>query len=240
LPKHWVRRILALEVHRPRHSPARSHEHGKTHLAIERMLTHSTGMIGLPLRLLGARELRRVAALRGSDAVALVTGEERIIPRRPRPYWVATVEAMPLDVKVEFLAVDEVQLAADRERGHVSPSGILSARGTLETWPDRGRDASGRSCTELLPDAVFQTRPRLSTLSYAEPKRLAKLKPRSAVIVFSLRELYEVAARLRRERGGAALVFGALSPRTRQRTGGPVPGRRRRPPRSRPTRSAWG
>ncbi len=186
---------------------------GKTHLAIERMLTHSTGMIGLPLRLLARENYDRVAALRGSDAVALVTGEERIIPRRPS-YWVATVEAMPLDVKVEFLAVDEVQLAADRERGHVFTERILSARGTLETWLI-GAETIRPLLHELLPDAVFQTRPRLSTLSYAEPKRLAKLKPRSAVIVFSLRELYEVAARLRRERGGAALVFGALSPRTR-------------------------
>ncbi len=186
---------------------------GKTHLAIERMLTHATGMIGFPLRLLARENYDRVAALRGRDAVALVTGEERVIPRRPS-YWIATVEAMPLEVKVDFLAVDEVQLAADRERGHVFCERILSARGALETWLI-GAETIRPLLHKLLPDATFQTRQRLSTLSYAEPKRLAKLPPRSAVIVFSLRELYEVAARLRRERGGAALVFGALSPRTR-------------------------
>ena len=186
---------------------------GKTHLAIERMLTHATGMIGFPLRLLARENYDRVAALRGTDAVALVTGEERIIPPRPR-YWIATVEAMPLDVKVDFLAVDEVQLAADRERGHIFSQRMLSARGALETWLI-GAETIRPLLQKLLPDATLETRQRLSTLSYAEPKRLAKLPPRSAVIVFSLRELYEVAARLRRERGGAALVFGALSPRTR-------------------------
>src|SRR5512139_3546112 len=186
---------------------------GKTHLAIERMLTHPSGMIGFPLRLLARENYDRVAALRGPDAVALVTGEERIVPPKPS-YWMCTVEAMPLDLKVEFLAVDEVQLAADRERGHVFTERILSARGALETWLI-GAETIRPLLHKLLPDAAFETRQRLSTLSYAEPKRLGKLPPRSAVIVFSLRELYEVAARLRRERGGAALVFGALSPRTR-------------------------
>ena len=213
LPKPRAGRILALEVHRPVTALLGPTNTGKTHLAIERMLTHATGMIGFPLRLLARENYDRVAALRGADAVALVTGEERVIPRRPS-YWIATVEAMPLDVKVEFLAVDEVQLAADRERGHVFTERILSARGTLETWLI-GAETIRPLLHKLLPDAAFQTRQRLSTLSYAEPKRLAKLPPRSAVIVFSLRELYEVAARLRRERGGAALVFGALSPRTR-------------------------
>ena len=213
MPKPPAGRILALEVHRPVTALLGPTNTGKTHLAIERMLTHATGMIGFPLRLLARENYDRVAALRGADAVALVTGEERVIPRRPS-YWIATVEAMPLDVKVEFLAVDEVQLAADRERGHVFTERILSARGTLETWLI-GAETIRPLLHKLLPDAAFQTRPRLSTLSYAEPKRLAKLPPRSAVIVFSLRELYEVAARLRRERGGAALVFGALSPRTR-------------------------
>ncbi len=177
------------------------------------MLTHPTGMIGFPLRLLARENYDRVAALRGADAVALVTGEERIVPRRPC-YWIATVEAMPLDVKVDFLAIDEVQLAADRERGHVFSDRILHARGALESWLI-GAETIRPILHKLLPDATFQTRPRLSTLSYAEPKSLSKLPRRSAVIVFSLRELYEVAARLRRERGGAALVFGALSPRTR-------------------------
>ena len=125
-----------------------------------------------------------------------------------------TVEAMPLDLKVDFLGVDEVQLAADRERGHVFTSRIQGARGRLETWL-LGAETARPLLHKLLPDAAFTTRPRLSTLSYSEPKRLGKLPPRTAVIVFSVRELYETAARLRRERGGAALVFGALSPRTR-------------------------
>ena len=186
---------------------------GKTHLAIERMLTHATGLIGFPLRLLARENYDRVVALKGPEAVALVTGEERIVPRRPC-YWIATVEAMPLDLKVDFLAVDEVQLAADRERGHVFTERLLRARGTLETWLV-GAETIRPILHELVPGAAFQTRERLSTLSYAEPKRLSKLPPRSAVVVFSLRQLYEVASRLRRERGGAALVFGALSPRTR-------------------------
>ncbi len=186
---------------------------GKTHLAIERMLTHRTGLIGFPLRLLARENYDRVAALRGPEAVALVTGEERIVPRRPS-YWIATVEAMPTELKPDFLAIDEVQLAADRERGHVFTDRLLHARGALETWLI-GAETIRPLLHKLLPDAAFQTRERLSRLTYAEPKRLSRLPPRSAVIVFSLRELYEVASRLRRESGGAALVFGALSPRTR-------------------------
>jgi ATP-dependent RNA helicase SUPV3L1/SUV3 len=186
---------------------------GKTFLAVERMLTHPSGMIGFPLRLLARENYDRVAALRGADAVALVTGEERILPPRPS-FWICTAEAMPLDRRVDFLAVDEVQLAADRERGHVFTDRILHARGRLETWLI-GAETIRPLLRRLLPDAVFQTRPRLSTLSYSEPKRMGKLPPRTAVIAFSLPVLYEVAERLRREQGGAALVFGALSPRTR-------------------------
>jgi ATP-dependent RNA helicase SUPV3L1/SUV3 len=186
---------------------------GKTHLAIERMTAQPSGMMGFPLRLLARENYDRVAALKGREAVALVTGEERIVPRRPA-YWIATVEAMPLDREVDFLAVDEVQLAADRERGHVFTDRILHARGRLETWLI-GAETIRPLLRKLLPNAVFETRARLSKLSYTQPKRLSKLPPRSAVIVFSLRELHDVAARLRHERGGAALVFGALSPRTR-------------------------
>jgi ATP-dependent RNA helicase SUPV3L1/SUV3 len=186
---------------------------GKTHLAIERMTAHATGMIGFPLRLLARENYDRVAALKGKESVALVTGEERILPRRPS-YWIATVEAMPLDVKVDFLAVDEVQLAADRERGHVFTDRVLHARGRLETLLI-GAETIRPLLRKLLPRVAFETRARLSRLSYAQPKPLSRLPPRTAVIVFSLREVYEVAARLRRERGGAALVFGALSPRTR-------------------------
>jgi ATP-dependent RNA helicase SUPV3L1/SUV3 len=177
------------------------------------MLTHPSGMIGFPLRLLARENYDRVAALRGPESVALVTGEERVVPRRPS-YWMCTVEAMPLDLKVDFLAVDEVQLAADRERGHVFTDRVLRARGRLETWLI-GAETIRPLLRKVLPDAAFETRPRLSTLRYSEPKRVDKLPRRSAVVAFSVREIYEVAARLRRERGGAALVFGALSPRTR-------------------------
>jgi ATP-dependent RNA helicase SUPV3L1/SUV3 len=186
---------------------------GKTYLAIERMLSHPTGMVGFPLRLLARENYDRVASLVGEDAVALITGEGRIVPERPA-YFICTVEAMPRDKRVDFLAVDEVQLAADRERGHVFTDRILHARGRLETWLI-GAETVRPLLRRLLPDATFQTRPRLSTLSYAEPRRLGKLPRRSAVVVFSVREVYQVAERIRRERGGAALVFGALSPRTR-------------------------
>lgn len=186
---------------------------GKTYLAIERMLSHPTGMVGFPLRLLARENYDRVVALKGEDAVALITGEERIVPKRPS-YFICTVEAMPLEHRVDFLAVDEVQLAADRERGHVFTDRILRARGRLETWLI-GAETIRSLLDRILPNVVFQTRPRLSTLTYSAPKRLGKLPRRSAVVVFSVREVYEVAARIKRERGGAALVFGALSPRTR-------------------------
>ncbi len=186
---------------------------GKTHAALERMLSHRSGMIGFPLRLLARENYDRVVALRGKGSVALVTGEERVVPPKPS-YWMCTVEAMPLELRTDFLAVDEIQLAADRERGHVFTHRLQHARGRLETWLI-GADTIGPLLRRLLADVRVEGRPRLSTLRYAEPKPLARLPPRSAVIAFSVRELYEVAARLRRERGGAAVVFGALSPRTR-------------------------
>jgi ATP-dependent RNA helicase SUPV3L1/SUV3 len=186
---------------------------GKTYLALERMLAHRTGMIGFPLRLLARENYDRLAATLGADAVALVTGEERVVPPRPR-YWVATVEAMPLDRAVDFLAVDEVQLAADRERGHVFTDRILHARGREETMLI-GAETIRPLLRRMLPDAAFISRPRLSTLSYALPKKIGRLPRRSAVVAFSIAEVYRLAERLRREQGGAALVFGALSPRTR-------------------------
>ncbi|HEY7514291.1 MAG TPA: helicase-related protein [Vicinamibacteria bacterium] len=186
---------------------------GKTYLALERMLAHRTGMMGFPLRLLARENYDRLVGALGSEAVALVTGEERIVPARPR-YWVATVEAMPLDRTVDFLAVDEVQLAADRERGHVFTDRILHARGREETMLI-GAETIRPLLRRLLPEAAFISRPRLSTLKHASPKKIGRLPRRSAVIVFSIPELYRLAERLRREQGGAALVFGALSPRTR-------------------------
>jgi ATP-dependent RNA helicase SUPV3L1/SUV3 len=186
---------------------------GKTYLALERMLAHRTGMIGFPLRLLARENYDRLVRALGGDAVSLVTGEERIVPAHPR-YWVATVEAMPLDRPVDFLAVDEVQLAADRERGHVFTDRILHARGREETMLI-GAETIRPLLRRLLPDAAFISRPRLSTLTHTSPKKIGRLPRRSAVIAFSIPEVYRLAERLRREQGGAALVFGALSPRTR-------------------------
>lgn len=186
---------------------------GKTFHAVERLLDHRTGMIGFPLRLLARENYDRLVQLRGEGAVALVTGEERIVPPGAS-YFVCTVEAMPLDRRVDFVAVDEVQLAADRERGHIFTDRILHARGLQETML-LGAETIRPLLRRMVPDAGFLSRERLSVLRYAGYKKLGKLPRRSAIVAFSVAEVYEVAERVRRETGGAALVFGALSPRTR-------------------------
>jgi ATP-dependent RNA helicase SUPV3L1/SUV3 len=186
---------------------------GKTYHAMERLLAHRTGMIGFPLRLLARENYDRLVQARGPDQVALVTGEERIVPRAPA-YFVCTVEAMPLDRRVDFLAVDEIQLCADRERGHVFTDRLLHARGLEETL-FLGAATVKPLLRQLVPEAAVIGRPRLSTLTYAPPRKIARLPRRTAIVVFSVADLYEVADRVRRETGGAALVFGALSPRTR-------------------------
>jgi ATP-dependent RNA helicase SUPV3L1/SUV3 len=186
---------------------------GKTHLAIERMLGHDTGLIGLPLRLLAREVYDKVAARAGAANVALITGEEKIKPERPR-YWVCTVEAMPRNADVDFLAIDEVQLAADPERGHVFTDRLLHVRGRQETLllgAQTMRDAIG----DLIPGANFISRPRLSKLTYAGEKKITRLPPRTALVAFSASEVYAIAELIRRQRGGAAVVLGALSPRTR-------------------------
>src|SRR6202522_1797037 len=186
---------------------------GKTHLYIERMLAHSSGLIGLPLRLL-AREVYNKAVERvGADAVALVTGEEKIKPPNPR-FWVATVEAMPRDLDVAFLAIDEIQLAADFERGHVVTDRMLHRRGREETLV-LGAATMRPIVERLLPGARIVTRPRLSQLTYSGEKKLTRLPRRSAVVAFSADEVYAIAELIRRQRGGAAVVLGSLSPRTR-------------------------
>ena len=186
---------------------------GKTHLAIERMLGHSSGIIGLPLRLLAREVYNKVAERVGEDAVALVTGEEKIKPPSPR-YWVSTVEAMPRDLDVAFLAIDEVQLGADLERGHVFTDRILNRRGREETLV-LGAQTVRPMVERLLPGAHVLTRPRLSQLSFAGEKKITRLPRRSAVVAFSAEEVYAIAELIRRQRGGAAVVMGALSPRTR-------------------------
>ncbi|HTV28914.1 MAG TPA: helicase-related protein [Xanthobacteraceae bacterium] len=186
---------------------------GKTHLAIERMLAHSSGLIGLPLRLLAREVYNRAVERVGADAVALVTGEEKIKPSNPR-FWVATVEAMPRDLDVAFLAVDEIQLAADFERGHVFTDRMLHRRGREETLV-LGAATMRPVVERLLPGASIVSRPRLSQLSFAGEKKLTRLPRRSAIVAFSADEVYAIAELIRRQRGGAAVVLGALSPRTR-------------------------
>ena len=186
---------------------------GKTHRAVERMLEHPTGMIGLPLRLLAREVYDRVSTAVGQRAVALVTGEEKRIPPRPR-YWVCTTEAMPVGREVDYVAVDEIQLGAHPERGHVFTDRLLSARGRRETW-FMGADTVAPLVERLLPAARTERHPRLSTLRYTGPCSLGKLPPRSAVVTFSAPQVYELAERVRRRKGGAAVVLGALSPRTR-------------------------
>ena len=186
---------------------------GKTHLAIERMLGHESGMIGLPLRLLAREVYDKIVTRVGAANVALITGEEKIKPETAR-YWVCTVEAMPRDVTVDFLAIDEIQLAADPERGHVFTDRLLHARGRSETLL-LGAATMRDVIAEIVPGANFITRPRLSKLTYAGQKKLTRLPKRSAIVAFSAAEVYAIAELIRRQQGGAAVVIGALSPRTR-------------------------
>ena len=186
---------------------------GKTHLAIERMLAHEIGIIGLPLRLLAREVYDKVAARVGPGQVALITGEEKIKPPSPR-FYVCTVEAMPLELEADFVAVDEVQLAADGERGHVFTERLFHARGLSETLL-LGAATMRDAIRELLPGANLVSRPRLSQLTYAGDKKITRLPRRSAIVGFSASDVYAIAELVRRQRGGAAVVLGALSPRTR-------------------------
>ncbi|WP_127091146.1 helicase-related protein [Aquabacter cavernae] len=186
---------------------------GKTHLAIERMLGHESGLIGLPLRLLAREVYQRIVDRIGPKHVALITGEEKIKPPNAR-YWVATVEAMPRDLDVAFVAIDEIQLACDFDRGHVFTNRLLNRRGRHETLV-LGAATMRPLLEKLLPGLTVSVRPRLSTLSFAGEKKITRLPPRSAIVAFSADEVYAIAELIRRQRGGAAVVMGALSPRTR-------------------------
>ena len=186
---------------------------GKTHYAVERMLAHVSGMIGLPLRLLAREVYDRIVAIRGADDVALMTGEEKIGSDQA-PYIVATVEAMPIRRKVAFLAVDEIQLCADRERGHTFTDRLLHARGLDETM-FLGSDTIRPLLKQLVPEAEVMSRPRFSTLSHIGQAKLNRLPRRSAIVAFSATDVYSLAEIMRRQKGGAAVVLGALSPRTR-------------------------
>jgi ATP-dependent RNA helicase SUPV3L1/SUV3 len=186
---------------------------GKTHRALERLLDFESAMIGLPLRLLAREVYDRLTAQVGEARVALVTGEEKRVPRRPS-FWVCTVEAMPVDRPVDFLCVDEIQLAGHRERGHVFTDRLLHARGRRETW-FLGADTIAPLLRQLVPEVRILRRPRLSTLRHTGKSGLGGLPPRSAAVAFSSDDVYQLAARLRAKKGGAAVVLGALSPRTR-------------------------
>src|SRR5215469_11458998 len=186
---------------------------GKTHFAIERMLAHRSGMIGLPLRLLAREVYDKVVRQKGANATALITGEEKIVPPQAR-YFVCTVEAMPLDIKVACLVIDEIQLCADPERGHIFTDRLLHARGEEETI-FLGADTMRGSIQRFVPRTYFMTRPRFSDLADTGHRKLTRLPRRAAVVGFSVEDVYGIAELIRRQRGGAAVVLGALSPRTR-------------------------
>lgn len=185
---------------------------GKTHLAIERMAAHESGVIGLPLRLLAREVYKRLGEKVGVGNVALITGEERV--NAGARYKVCTVEAMPAATDAAFVAIDEVQLAADFDRGHVFTDRILNLRGTQETLL-LGAATIEQALRRLLPGLEVRNRPRMSVLEYSGSKKLTRLPPRSAIVAFSANEVYAIAELIKRQRGGAAVVMGALSPRTR-------------------------
>ncbi|TFL17916.1 helicase-related protein [Jannaschia formosa] len=186
---------------------------GKTHYALERMLAHRTGVIGLPLRLLAREVYDRLVAARGPSVVALVTGEERIVPPRTA-YWVCTVEAMPQGMGADFVAVDEIQLCADPDRGHVFTDRLLNMRGLHETL-FMGSDTMRPAIAHLVPEAQFARRDRFSALTHTGSKKISRMPGRTAIVGFSVENVYAIAELLRRQKGGAAVVMGALSPRTR-------------------------
>ncbi|MEI6487244.1 MAG: helicase-related protein [Sphingomonadales bacterium] len=186
---------------------------GKTHLAVERLCGHASGIIGFPLRLLAREVYERVVAAKGAHQVALITGEEKIVPPQAR-WFLCTVESMPMDREVAFIAIDEGQMGADPERGHVFTDRLLHARGYAETMI-LGSETLKPLIRALIPDAEIITRPRFSTLAYAAPKKLSRLPRRTAIVAFTAAEVYAIAEMLRRQKGGAAVVMGSLSPRTR-------------------------
>ena len=186
---------------------------GKTFYAIDRMLTYTTGMIGLPLRLLAREVYDKVSLKCGKQNVALITGEERIMPENPK-YWICTVEAMPFELTLDFIAIDEIQLCADLDRGHIFTNRLLNFRGKKETI-FLGSSSIKRLLAYILPNVEFLYRKRLSKLNYLDSRKINKIQPRSAIVCFSVEEVYTIAEIIRREKGGAAIVTGGLSPKTR-------------------------
>lgn len=186
---------------------------GKTHFAMDRMLGHRSGMIGFPLRLLARENYDRAVAIKGKDQVALITGEEKILPKDAR-WYLCTVESMPLDHDVAFVGVDEIQMCADPDRGHIFTERLLHARGHAETM-FMGAETIRPLLSRLVPEAEIISRPRFSVLTHIGPSKINRLPARSAIVAFTASNVYTLAELLRRQRGGAAVVLGALSPRTR-------------------------
>ena len=186
---------------------------GKTHLAIETMLSFDTGMIGFPLRLLAREVYDKVIKNTGLDKVALITGEEKIIPPNAK-YFLCTVESMPIDKQLDFVAVDEIQMCADHERGHIFTDRLLNLRGTKLTML-MGSNTIKNIISNLDDDIEFINRNRLSKLSYTGHKKISRIQRKTAIIAFSAEEVYAIAELIRRQKGGAAIVMGSLSPKTR-------------------------
>ena len=186
---------------------------GKTHVAIEKMLEFDSGIFGLPLRLLAREVYDKIVLKIGYERVALVTGEEKIIPPKA-DYYLCTVESMPQDINFEFAAIDEIQMCADPERGHIFTDRLMNYRGDKLTM-FLGSDTIKKLLTELVPETEFIYRERLSKLTYSGYKKISRIKPRSAIIAFSVDDVYALAEFVRRQKGGAAVVMGSLSPKTR-------------------------
>ncbi len=186
---------------------------GKTFVAIEKMLEHNSGMFGLPLRLLAREVYDKCVVKVGIEKVALITGEEKIIPATAS-YFICTVESMPKDKKVEFVAVDEIQMCADRERGHIFTERMLESRGTKLTM-FLGSQIMEKTINDLVENVQFERKERFSSLSYSGIKKISRLERRVAIIAFSIEEVYAIAELVRRQKGGAAVIMGSLSPRTR-------------------------
>ena len=186
---------------------------GKTHVAIEKMLEHDTGIFGLPLRLLAREVYDKCVDKIGVEKVALITGEEKIIPSTAQ-YFICTVESMPKDKEVDFVAIDEIQMCADRERGHIFTQRMLEARGKKITM-FLGSQVMGNIIDDLIDGVEFEKKERYSKLSYSGIKKISRLDRKVAIIAFSIEEVYAIAELVRRQKGGAAVIMGSLSPKTR-------------------------
>jgi ATP-dependent RNA helicase SUPV3L1/SUV3 len=186
---------------------------GKTHIAIEKMLEHDTGIFGLPLRLLAREVYDKCIDKVGSEKVALITGEEKIIPSTAQ-YFICTVESMPKDKEVDFIAIDEIQMCADRERGHIFTQRMMEARGTKITM-FLGSQIMSSIINDLIDNVEFEKKERYSKLNYSGIKKISRLDRKVAIIAFSIEEVYAIAELVRRQKGGAAVIMGSLSPKTR-------------------------